>query len=49
MSDDDRKVLFVKVPPELHEALARIAEGERRSLTAQVEVMLTKLVDERKP
>lgn len=48
MPDDDRKVLFVRVPPELHAALVRIAESERRNLNAQVEVMLTQLVDERK-
>lgn len=47
MADDDRKGLFVRLPPDLHAALQRLAEVERRSLSAQVEVMLAEMVNVR--
>lgn len=40
VADDDRKVLFVRVSPEMHAAISALAEAERRSLNAQVEVLL---------
>lgn len=44
---DGTKTLFIRVPADLHAALAQLAAAERRSLTAQVEIMLAKLLDER--
>ena len=35
-----RKAFLIRMPPELLEALRRVAEGELRSLNAQIEVEL---------
>jgi len=46
MAKQEEKVIYVRVAPELHAAIARIAEQERRSITSQAEIILEKYARE---
>jgi len=43
---DDRKQVLLRIDPAVHDALARWAADELRSVNAQIEVLLRRALDE---
>lgn len=43
----DKKAFALRLPPELHDAVQRLADAELRSVNAQIEVLLREALKKR--
>jgi hypothetical protein len=44
----ERKKILLRIPPELHAEIARLAEADLRSINAQMEILLREAVRKRR-